>query len=133
MTQPRNTRQREVILGVLSHAEGPLGVPELLVRAQRDLPTLGIATVYRTLRLLQEDGRVRAVSLDGDSLYEMADRGHHHHFACRACGVVFDVDLCPLVLPGPALPGGFVVEAHEVTLYGLCPGCVSGAPRPSLH
>ncbi|AFZ68581.1 Fur family transcriptional regulator [Deinococcus peraridilitoris] len=125
MTQ-RQTRQRDAILRVLEGAPGPLSVPELLERAQEELPALGIATVYRTLKLLQEDGRVRALSLDGESRFERADLGHHHHFACRKCGGVFDLALCPVSLPsGTVYPGGFVVEAHEVTLYGLCPRCAA--------
>ncbi|PYE54508.1 Fur family transcriptional regulator [Deinococcus yavapaiensis] len=120
----RNTRQRDTILAVLERAEGPLSAPELLCRAQQDLPGLGIATVYRTLKLLTEDGRVRSVNLDGESLFERADLPHHHHFACRVCGKVFDLDVCPLALPqGLAVPPGYLVEGHEVTLYGVCPGC----------
>ncbi|WP_027481622.1 Fur family transcriptional regulator [Deinococcus pimensis] len=124
----RQTRQREAIFEVLRDAAGPLSVPEVLSRAQERLPGLGTATVYRTLKLLQEDGRVRALTLDGESRFESAGRGHHHHFACRECGGVFDLDLCPVALPsGTVYPGGFVVEAHEVTLYGRCPGCVAKA------
>lgn len=117
----RNTRQRDTILSVLERAEGPLSAPELLSRAQRALPNLGIATVYRTLKLLSEDGRVRSVNLDGESLFERADLPHHHHFACRVCGKVFDLDGCPFVTF--QLPSGFVAEAHEVTLYGVCAQC----------
>lgn len=120
----RQTRQREVILQVIQAADGPLSVAELLDRAQVELPQLGVATVYRTLKLLQEQGRVNAVPLDGESRFESAGRGHHHHFACRQCGRVFDLHQCPVALPaGTVYPGGFVVEAHEVTLYGRCPSC----------
>lgn len=127
MTAPRHTRQRETILRAIGQAEGPLSVPELLTRAQRELPGLGLATVYRTLKLLGEQGQVRAVSLKGETRYEAANLGHHHHFACRACGRVLDFARCPLPSASDlSLPGGFVVEAHEITLYGLCPQC---APR----
>lgn len=122
----RHTRQRDVILQVLQDAEGPLSVPELHARARHELASLGVATVYRTLKLLQDGGQVRALFLDGESRFERADLGHHHHFACRNCKKVFDLASCPLALPGGAhYPDGFVVETHEVTLYGLCPGCAS--------
>ncbi|WP_425147730.1 Fur family transcriptional regulator [Deinococcus sp.] len=126
MTPARHTRQREVIAAVLRQAEGPLSAPELLGRAQRDLPGLGTATVYRTLRLLQEQGEAHAVNLDGEALYEASGRGHHHHFSCNACGRVYTLHSCPVALPsGTVYPGGFVVEGHEVTLYGRCPGCAA--------
>lgn len=120
----RHTRQREVIAAVLGGAEGPLSVPELLRRAQAELPGLGAATVYRTLRLLQDGGEVHPVALDGEMLYEASGRGHHHHFACRVCERVYTIHACPVALPrGTVYPGGFVVEDHEVTLYGVCPVC----------
>nr|WP_161883309.1 Fur family transcriptional regulator [Deinococcus alpinitundrae] len=126
MPRPKDTRQREVISRLLSAAEGPLSVPELHGRALSELPSLGVATVYRTLKLLQEQGAAHIVTLDGENLYEASGRGHHHHFSCRTCGRVFTLSTCPLALPpGTVYPGGFVVEAHEVTLYGQCPACAA--------
>lgn len=128
MTAPaqRSTRQRDVISRVLDTAEGPLGVAEVLGRAQGDLPGLGIATVYRTLKLLTDQGRIHPVTLDGETLYEASGRGHHHHFSCTTCGKVFTLHTCPVALPrGTVYPGGFIVEAHEVTLYGRCPQCAA--------
>ena len=66
------------------------------------------------------------VLLDGETLYEAVGRGHHHHFSCTRCGRVFTLHTCPVTLPSSAVyPGGFVVEAHEVTLYGQCPECAA--------
>jgi Fur family ferric uptake transcriptional regulator len=128
MTATRSTRQRDVIARVLDGAEGPLGVGDVLTRAQADLPGLGVATVYRTLKLLTEQGRIHPVTLDGETRYEPAGRGHHHHFSCTGCGRVFTLHTCPVALPrGTVYPGGFIVEAHEVTLYGQCPGCAGAA------
>lgn len=126
MTAPRTTRQRDVISRVLEHAEGPLTVGDVLERAQHDLPALGIATVYRTLKLLTEQNRIHPVVLDGETLYEASGKGHHHHFSCNRCGRVFTLHTCPVSLPsGTVYDGGFVVQSHEVTLYGLCPECVA--------
>lgn len=126
MTATRATRQRDVISRVLDHAEGPLTVGDVLEQAKSDLPTLGIATVYRTLKLLTEQGRIHPVVLDGETLYEASGKGHHHHFSCNRCGRVFTLHTCPVSLPkGTALAGGFIVQSHEVTLYGLCPECAA--------
>jgi Fur family ferric uptake transcriptional regulator len=52
--------------------------------------------------------------------------GHHDHFQCRKCQSVFDLAICPSGLhSGMTLPGGFVVEDHEMTVYGLCADCSS--------
>ncbi len=125
-TTRRSTRQRDVISRVLDHAEGPLSVGDLLTRTQAELPGVGLATVYRTVKLLCDQGTVHPVTLDGETLYEASGRGHHHHFSCTACGRVFTLHACPVSIPaGSVYPGGFVVEAHEVTLYGRCPACAA--------
>lgn len=121
----RQTRQRDAILEVIQESAGPLTVQEIHDRGQERVSGLGIATVYRTLKLLQEARLIRTVVLPtGDPRYEPAELGHHHHFHCRVCDNVFDLDECPVEIPRDrTLGGGFRVEDHEVTLYGTCPGC----------
>ena len=122
----RKTQQREAILQVITEAPGPLSVPEIHEKATDKLDSLGIATVYRTLKLLQESGQIQTVILpSGESRFELAEHGHHEHFQCRTCTRVFDVHICSLPKTrGATLPGGFVIEDHELTYYGTCPNCV---------
>lgn len=104
-----------------------MSVAEVHERAGREVPGLGIATVYRAIRALREEGEVAVIELPGEEArYEPAGRGHHHHFRCRACGKTFDLELCPVGLPeGTTLPGGYEVEGHSLTLYGRCAACLS--------
>jgi Fur family ferric uptake transcriptional regulator len=119
----RSTRQREAILAVIEAAERPLAPAEVLERARASVNSLGLATVYRNLKVLVAEGGVRAVSLPGDSpRFEMAHSPHHHHFQCTSCTRVFDVPGCPGNLRELA-PRGFRVDHHDVTLYGRCPDC----------
>lgn len=122
----RQTRQRDAILQVLAAANGPLSVPEIFALAQKELP-VGIATVYRTINLLLAAKKIQSVILpSGETRYESADLGHHDHFQCRKCGHVFDLSVCPLHLAsGTIIPGGFIVEDHEMTLYGVCSQCAT--------
>jgi Fur family transcriptional regulator, ferric uptake regulator len=119
------TRQREGIARVLREAGGPLGVHEILERARREVPGLGLVTVYRTLGLLREAGQLRAVVLpSGESRYEPEGRGHHHHFHCRRCDTVYDLPGCPLRVPeGGEVAPGFRSEGHDLTFSGTCPAC----------
>jgi Fur family ferric uptake transcriptional regulator len=120
----RNTRQREMIVAVIRDARGPLTVPEILERAQKTLPGLGIATVYRAIKLLLEDRKIQPVILpSGETRYESSNLGHHHHFHCRACGEVYDLQDCPVSAPSGRYKDGFIVEDHELTLYGICASC----------
>jgi Fur family transcriptional regulator, ferric uptake regulator len=124
--QRRNTRQREVILGVIEAARGPLSIPEILQSARSHLPRVGLATVYRTLNLLRDDDRIALVTLPGEEpRFEPSRHGHHHHhFRCRVCERVFELETCPVSIPkGSLLPGGFLVEDHHLTMYGLCADC----------
>ncbi|MEW6298574.1 MAG: Fur family transcriptional regulator [Thermodesulfobacteriota bacterium] len=127
----RQTRQRDTILKVLQESRGPLAVREIHGRAQQTLRKLGIATVYRTLKLLRESQQIEELTLpNGETRYELTGLEHHHHFQCRHCRQVFDLRICPLSIPrGTTFPGDFLVETHEVTLYGVCPDCVDRLER----
>ncbi|MDJ0975034.1 MAG: transcriptional repressor [Planctomycetota bacterium] len=121
----RKSRQREAVRRVLREADGPLSPNEVHAAAERLVEGLGIATVYRHLSALEELEEV--VRLDGfgkGGRYESADIAHHHHFHCQACDRVYDVARCPGQKRVENLaPPGFVVEAHELTLYGTCAAC----------
>jgi Fur family transcriptional regulator, ferric uptake regulator len=121
----RQTRQRLLVNEVVQASDGPLTVPEIHQQVCRRMPRTGIATVYRAVKLLLEKGWIQAVTLPtGDTRYESAELGHHHHFQCTECHRVFDIDHCPFRLPkGTELPGGFILRDHEMTLYGECPAC----------
>lgn len=119
----RKTAQREILRDCFTEANRPLSPQEALDAAQRRLPRMGIATVYRTLKSLVEDGWLVPVDIPGEPpRYERAGKPHHHHFHCRECGTVYDVQGCPPNLRA-LTPRGFRLEGHEVVLYGLCRGC----------
>ena len=126
----RSTRQRSAIRQVIDEARRPLSPPEVLELAQQQVAAMGMATVYRNLKLLVDEGAVQMVTLPGDSpRYESAGHAHHHHFQCEACGRVFDVHACPGDLSGMA-PAGFQVSHHELTLYGQCADCLQSKAAP---
>ena len=121
----RSTKQRNAIQQAMAQANRPLTPQEVLELAQIAIPSLGIATVYRAIKMMIEDGVLREVYLPGRSpMYEVANYGHHHHFQCTLCARVFDVHACPGNLAGLA-PPGFVVDGHEITLYGRCSDCAA--------
>lgn len=127
----RSTRQRTAIRQAIVNAERPLLPQEVLLAAQAEVPALGIATVYRNLKVLVEEGELRVVDLPGEnSRFEPAEHLHHHHFQCTRCQRVFDVHACPGNLAALA-PAGFTVEDHDLTLYGRCNDCQPRARRRS--
>jgi Fur family ferric uptake transcriptional regulator len=123
----RDTRQRRAIRKVLEAAGRPLSPQEILDGARRQAPTLGLATVYRTVRGLVAEGGLAPVSLPGEpARYEPAGKRHHHHFRCRGCDRLFEVEGCRQASVAEA-PRGFVIEDHEVVWYGRCARCAKVA------
>lgn len=123
----RNTKQRDAIREVFERTARPLGPTEVLEAGRAHVAGLGIATVYRTINSLVESGWLVPVELPGEApRYERSGAAHHHHFRCRACDRVFEIEGCPGDL-SELTPRGFVLEAHEVVLYGLCATCVEAA------
>lgn len=119
----RDTQQRRAIRQVFLDNPRPLAPQDVLEYAQGNVTRLGIATVYRNLKALESEGWLAPVSLPGQPvLYERSGLDHHHHFHCTRCGKVFDVNDCPGNIKKLA-PKGFVVERHELTLYGVCKSC----------
>jgi Fur family ferric uptake transcriptional regulator len=127
----RFTRQRMAIAAAITDANRPLSPQEILEMAQTSVEGMGIATVYRNLKILLEESLITAVQLPGDSpRYEPAVHTHHHHFQCTACTRVFDVHDCPGDLNYLA-PQGFIVDSHELTLYGRCADCARVQRAPA--
>jgi len=121
----RRTRQRVAIRRVFERNGRPLRPQECLELASEEVPDLGIATVYRNINTLVEAGWLRVVELPGSpNRYETAGRSHHHHFHCRQCDGVFEVESCPGGFAGLA-PIGYRVDGHELILYGVCRSCAS--------
>jgi Fur family ferric uptake transcriptional regulator len=122
----RSTRQRQAVRRAFLKTVHPMTPSEVWEAARRQVPRLGIATVYRALKALCAEGWLVPLELPGEQVtyYERAQK-HHHHFVCRACQRLFRVDGCPTNLE-ELTPEGFQVEDHEFLLYGTCAACRGG-------
>lgn len=122
----RKTSQRTAIKQAFLRSDRPLAPQEVLDSVLETDQKIGIATVYRNIKLLVEQDFLIPVEIPGEpSRYEVHGKHHHHHFVCRECGRVFDIEGCPGRIEALA-PEGFEVEDHEVFLYGRCPDCRTG-------
>ena len=127
----RITKQSTAILNAIQAAQRPLLAPEILEAAALEVPGMGMATVYRNIKSLVDNGMLTTVHLPGENpRYEPSHHHHHHHFHCTRCDKVFDVHDCPGDMQQLA-PKGFTVESHEITLYGVCETCTLSPPPPS--
>jgi len=122
-TARRQTQQRAALVAAVEGQDCAFTPQEVLDHAQRACPGLGIATVYRLIRKLVEEGRIRRMVVEGSSpRYERTDVIHHHHFHCESCGEVTPLEGCSLK-KSYRLPAGFKASSHEVVFTGTCPAC----------
>lgn len=124
----RLTRQRTAIRDVITIAARPLTPQEILDGVRASVPETGMATIYRNIKVLLDEGAIQPVTLPGESpRYETRFAGHehhHHHFHCTVCDRVFDIPGCPGPMTDLA-PPGFRIDRHELTLYGHCAECAA--------
>lgn len=120
----RITSQRKAIEAVFTEYERPLSVEEILNYGRKAVPSLNAATVYRTLKIMTDNGWLEKIFHPSiGTLYERSGKAHHHHFFCSQCNRAYELPGCSLNLE-EATPDGFVVEDHQVFLLGKCPSCV---------
>lgn len=115
------TGQRRVIARVLSEAEDHPDVEELYRRASATDRRISIATVYRTVRLLEEHGILERRDFGGGrARYEPSAHGHHHHLIDIETGKVVEFENAEYerVLHGIAAALGFDLVSHRLELFG---------------
>ena len=125
MAFSRNTRQRDAVRSAFERADRPLSPEEALALAKEESAAIGIATIYRAIKGLLEEGWLTTVELVGEPpRYELSGKHHHHHFRCRACRKVFDLEGCLGNLER-LVPQGFRIEDHHIILDGVCGACAA--------
>ena len=119
----RHTRQKTAIQETFTVADRPLAPEEVLALAKERVQGISLATVYRNISSLVDEGRLAVVELPGRTpRYEVAGKVHHHHFQCSSCERVYELGACE-ILPKPSVPKGFHVTGHEFVVYGTCADC----------
>jgi Fur family ferric uptake transcriptional regulator len=120
------TRQRRAVLEALTQAQGHLSPQEVHEKVCHGEPSIGLATVYRTLEMLRDLGIVCELSTPGSGhTYTIGTAGHHHHLICSECKAVVDFTTQSLedLAQRLALESGFVIQGHVLEFTGLCPDC----------
>ncbi len=122
------TIQREVILETLYNSDEHLTPESLHNLIQKKFPDLntGIATVYRTLSLLEESDMVTSLSFGAQGKkYELGAKHHHDHFICTVCGSIteFVDEQIEERQHKIAKELGFKMQDHSMQIYGICKEC----------
>ena len=123
----RITASRRRVLEALLDAPAHFTVDDVL----RQATDVGRATVFRTMKLLQDLNVVCRVMMENGSLhYRLSTRGHHHHLVCRSCGQVADFANCDVssLIDQLARSTDYQIEGHWLEVYGRCASCRASEP-----
>lgn len=138
----RNTRQKDAIVEALRANTEFMSAQQLHQILEEDGHHIGLATVYRQLNALVDNGLADTVRLDGQQLFRLCGEElgcqedgmllhsprpihhHHHHLVCTSCGTTVEIDPpSEDWLRQAAAAHGFTLESHTLELFGLCPKC----------
>lgn len=131
----KNTKQRKKILLELMQSSSHLMAEEIYQRVKND--KIGLATVYRSLKLFERLGIVKEIPMDGVKYYELkiySKKPLHIHFKCSNCNVIIDIDDADINLDYIKLNQKVEMKRElevndvNITLLGLCKKC-----REELH
>ncbi|GGC75649.1 transcriptional repressor [Hoyosella rhizosphaerae] len=121
----RVTAPRVAVLTALSTAPHSTA-DSVAIEVRNQLGSVSTQAVYDVLKACVTAGLVRKIEPAGHSaLYETRTGDNHHHFVCRDCGKVVDVDCVSGAAPclEPHHLDGFVVDEAEIVFWGRCDGC----------
>lgn len=132
----RNTEPRRIILDILGRTSRHLSAEDIYFLVRGINPSIGFATVYRTLDLLDRMGIVQKFDFgEGRSRYELISNrdkdSHHHHLVCTSCRKVIDYsnfaeeekELIKKTEEVLSRKHGFRIKSHIIHFYGICNEC----------
>lgn len=122
----RNTWQREAVRTALGESEGFVSAQALHGALRDSGSTIGLATVYRALTDLTDEGEADTLTQDGEALYRACTPdSHHHHLICRRCGKTVEIEATAVEEWARAIAAehGFTQAEHVVDVFGLCARC----------
>lgn len=130
MPVTRFSRQREAILQALQARCDHPTAEMLYLTLRQTHPNISLGTVYRNLTLLEGQGEAQRIrSQEGPDRYDGGMEPHDHLY-CRKCGAVVDLPSMEAALDAQKIQTAarkydVVVEAHQISFYGVCAACAA--------
>lgn len=120
----RHSKQRDAIIEFLAGTTSHPTADEVYAAVRNQVPNIGIATIYRNLNQLSEDGEIRKIECGNVDRFDYRTSAHGH-FTCRRCGRVSDVfmDFDKLEALTDEMPGE--PDFCEMMFYGICNDCLN--------
>ena len=119
------SKQREIILNILKENVVHPTAEYLYAKIQEKDPKISLATLYRNLNQLTENGIIKKIDgLETSSHYDH-NTHEHYHFICTKCRRVFDIDaeVAPELIRRTEEKTDFLIENHDIVFSGICKDC----------
>lgn len=119
----RNTIQRELVYEEVMKADDHPVAETIYERIHASHPSLSRSTVYRNLKLLAEEGKIRSLSVPSGPVHFDRTLEAHYHIQCTRCGKVCDVTVAEEGNARLLYDAGFQDVRRMVIYQGICPTC----------
>ncbi len=128
MEQKRNTKQRQLILDILTNSSRPMSINDIYQKIIHEIPTIAKSTIYRNIDSLLNQNLIDKYYLnDNELFYQIKDNTNHHkHYViCDSCKKMFDLPLCPIhEIEDVMKKEGFSISYHYIQISGTCKDCL---------
>lgn len=126
--QRRNTNQRKIIYEIIKSTNIHPTADWIYEKAKVYIQNISLGTVYRNLKVLQEEGLILEITDGRQSRFD-ARTDRHYHFKCIKCDSIYDIDLDMLHISADLEyleNKGFKINQINVDVEGICPKCSKG-------
>ncbi len=123
----RHSRQREHIYQLVASSKSHPSAEDVYSAAKEHITTLSLGTVYRNLRLLVDEGKLREVTVEGSAVTRFDGMTEEHeHFICTTCGKIKDLELTLHETEYQNVSArleGDIITSHKLSYFGICKEC----------
>lgn len=130
----RRTRSQNQIFELIKRLKDAVSAQDLYIQLRQEKSSIGLATVYRALDSLKQEGVIQVRTLpNGESLYSLV-QVDTHHLTCVRCGHSIEMAECPIHGLETHLTEShqFQVFYHTLEFFGLCERCQQSQPAQKL-
>ena len=117
----RNTNQSQIVYKSIEFM-GHTTSEKLIEYINFNYENISLATIYRNLSKLLEEGQIRKLRLGNDEIYETV-KENHYHFKCQKCGMIYDIEPAKVKIPSIEDIDGNEVINTDIMMVGICKCC----------
>ena len=121
------SKQREQILDIFLKTEHHPTINDLYDLVRKKHPQIGLATVYRTMRVICDAGLARETDFGGGirCFEHKYKHQHHHHLICLKCGKIIEITSGKIeeIQRQLAKKHGFTISRDTMKIFGICKAC----------